>query len=183
MPSKRQPRVLHWAETGTPKGDYSWQEFLNHVKEQYGDKQTRQTASNLLHRMRMGANQYFPDYLEDFELKQSHCGKTHLDDGTKISKLDTRISATLRQLLLTKSLPENNHQKWVSKVKIIAGRLENTPAYRPNDCPGKRTFYIPQNRWKHFSAPESSRSNQEGLLDSDEDTKMGSVIVGISPVM
>ncbi|KAI0996563.1 hypothetical protein K3495_g11619 [Podosphaera aphanis] len=175
IPSERQPRVLHWFETGGPKGDYSWREFLNHVKEQYEDKQARQTASNLLHRMRMGANQYFSDYLQDFELKLSQSGKTHLDDGTKISQLDTGINATLRQLLLTKSLPENDYQKWVSKVKIIAGRLENTPAYRPNGCSGKRTFYIPQNGSKHFSSPESSRYNQESILDSDGDTKMGGV--------
>ncbi|KAI0996106.1 hypothetical protein K3495_g12075 [Podosphaera aphanis] len=175
IPTERQPRVLHWFETGGPRGDYNWQEFLTHVKEQYEDKQARQTASNLLHRMRMGANQYFSDYLQDFEFKLSQSGKTHLDDGTKISQLDTGINATLRQLLLTKSLPENDYQKWVSKVKIIAGRLENTPTYRPNGCSGKRTFYIPQNGSKHIFTPESSRSSQESLIDSDGDTKMGGV--------
>ena len=52
----RQPRILHWFETGGPQGDYNWRSFLDHVKEQYEDKQARHTAANLLHRMRMGAN-------------------------------------------------------------------------------------------------------------------------------
>ena len=173
--TERQPRILHFFETGGPKGDYNWQSFLNHVKEQYEDKQARQTASNLLHRMRMGANQYFTDYLQDFELKLSQSGKTGLDDSTKISQLDTGINSSLRQLLLNKTLPEADYHKWVTKVRAIAGRLENTPSYRPTGCTGKNTFYIPQNGQRYYSTVESPRIYHEPIIDGDGDTKMSNV--------
>lgn len=136
IPPIKQPRILHWFEIGGPNGNYQWDLFLNHIKEQFENRQARQTAGNLLQRMRMGENQFFIDYLQDFELKVSQCGGSW-SDNNKIMHLDTGLNSRLRLLLLSKSLPDDDYLKWVSKVKAVAGRLENTPNYRPKGCSGK----------------------------------------------
>lgn len=79
--------------------------------------------------MRMGAHQMFSDFLQDFEIKLSQCGGQNIDDETKIYQLETAINVRLRDLLLSKSLPTNDYQKWVSTVRAVVGRLENTPSY------------------------------------------------------
>lgn len=129
IPSEKHPRILNWFETGGPNSNYDWAEFLNHIKIQFGDKKARQIAGNLLSCMKMGSSQYFSDFLQDLEIKLSQCGGTKSDDESKISLLETAINAPLRQLLLNKSLPTDDYQKWISKVRIVAARLENTPSY------------------------------------------------------
>lgn len=80
--------------------------------------------------MRMGKNQLFVDFLQDFELKITQCNCSHWPDDSKISLLESGINHTLRNILLSKSLPEDDYTKWVSKVKRVAGRLENSLSYQ-----------------------------------------------------
>ncbi|CAD6498911.1 BgTH12-04567 [Blumeria graminis f. sp. triticale] len=125
--------------------------------------------------MQMGANQYFVDYLQDFELKLSQCSGTGWLDFNKITYLNTGINATLRFLLLNKTMSDNNHEKWVSKVKNFAGRLENTPEYRPKSCSGKKTWYIPQNGNNSQPTFGKVQSNYQLSLDANGDTNMGGI--------
>ena len=75
VPSDKQPRILNWLETGGFDSNYNWNHFLDHLKETFENKLARQTAADQLGRMQMGATQYFVDYLQEYELKISQCGK------------------------------------------------------------------------------------------------------------
>ncbi|KAI0994750.1 hypothetical protein K3495_g13429 [Podosphaera aphanis] len=138
IPTDKQPRILHWLETGGPDRNFDWEQFLKHLKDQFENKQARQTAADLLGRMRMGANQYFTDFFQEYELKLSQCGGTEWTDSTKIMHLEIGIKAPLRQLLMNKNLPDDDYTKWATKVKRVAGRLQNSPSYRPHGCSGKK---------------------------------------------
>lgn len=109
IPATKQPRILHWFEVGGPDGSYNYSLFLDHIKEQFENKQARQKAGNFLQRMRMGSSQYFVDYLQDFELKVAQC--RGMSDSSKIMHLHTGINSRLRLLLLSKSLPDDNYLK------------------------------------------------------------------------
>ncbi|CAD6506136.1 BgTH12-07066 [Blumeria graminis f. sp. triticale] len=76
VPSDKQPRILNWLETGGFDSNYNWNHFLDHLRETYENKLTRQTAADQLGRIRMDATQYFVEYLQEYELKISQCGKT-----------------------------------------------------------------------------------------------------------
>ncbi|KAI1006398.1 hypothetical protein K3495_g1823 [Podosphaera aphanis] len=175
IPSEKHPRILNWFETGGPDLKYNWVDFLEHLKAQFGDKQARQVAGNLFNRMRMGSCQYFSDFLTEFEIKLSQCGGTRRDDESKISLLETAINAPLRQLLLSKSMPTDDYQKWVSKVRVVAARLENTPSYRPSGSAGRKTWYLPQNGSASFFISKNSKDKAGPSLDSDGDTKVGGI--------
>ncbi|POS82238.1 hypothetical protein EPUL_005520, partial [Erysiphe pulchra] len=75
-----------------------------------------------------------------------------MSDSSKIVHLDTCINARLRLFLLSKLLPDENYLKWVNKVKAV-GCLENTQSYRT----------------------AGGSDNQQPILDSDGDTKMGGI--------
>lgn len=99
IPEVKQPRILNWFQKGGPDETFNWQSFLDHVKDQFENKQVRKTITSQSQRMRMGYNQYFVDFLQEFELKLSQCGVTKWDDYRKISILETGIKSSLRDLL------------------------------------------------------------------------------------
>lgn len=99
-------------------------------------------AAHLLGRMRMGENQYFSDYVHEYELRLLQCGGTNWSDRTKIIFLDIGINEPLGSLLLKNPLRTNNYKKWVIAVKKMASQLEKMPSYRPRKCAGKKTWFI-----------------------------------------
>ncbi|KAI0996406.1 hypothetical protein K3495_g11774 [Podosphaera aphanis] len=96
-------------------------------------------------------------------------------DDMKISLLENSLNRPLNRLLLNKSLPEDDYDKWISKVKRVAGRLENTPEYRPKGCSGIKTWYLPLKTSQGGFAPKTSSRASHPELDADGDTKMGDV--------
>ncbi|KAI1004749.1 hypothetical protein K3495_g3465 [Podosphaera aphanis] len=120
---------MHWYRTGGSEKTHNWEIFLEHIVDQLENKQARKTARIQLQRMRMGSSQLFIDFLRDLELKLSQCVCTHWSDDMKFSLLENGINSSLRNLLSSKSLPDDDYLKWISKVKRVSGRLENTPAY------------------------------------------------------
>ncbi|KAI0997618.1 hypothetical protein K3495_g10571 [Podosphaera aphanis] len=76
---------------------------------------------------------------------------------------------------MNKNLPEDDYVKWVSKVKRISGRLENSPSYRPRGSSGSKTWYVAHNGSNLQVASPMPISNQQPNLDADGDTKMGGV--------
>ena len=109
IPTEKQPRILQWYRTGGPTKNHNWEQFLDHIVDQFEDKQARQNARSQLQRMRMGPNQYFLDFLQDFELKLSQCGNESYTDEAKIALLENGINETLSNLLLNKSLPDDDY--------------------------------------------------------------------------
>ncbi|KAI0994023.1 hypothetical protein K3495_g14160 [Podosphaera aphanis] len=173
LPVDKQPRVMHWYRTGGPEKTHKWESFLEHIVDQLENKQARQTARNQLQRMRMGSNQLFVDFLQDFELKLSQCDCTHWSDDMKISLLENGINSSLRHFLPSKSLPDDDYLKWISKVKRVSGLLKNTSAYRPQGCSGKRTWYLSQVGAPNNVVIEGSKMGSSPGIDADGDTKMG----------
>ena len=94
---------MQWYRSGGPDKTHNWELFLHHIVDQLENKKARQTARSQLQRMRMGFNQLFIDFLQDFELKVSQCDCIHWSDDMKISLLENAINSTLRNLLLSKS--------------------------------------------------------------------------------
>lgn len=100
IPTDKQPRIMQWYRNGGSDGSYNWELFLAHITDQLENKQARQTARSQLQRMRMGKNQLFVDFLQDFELKITQCNCSHWSDDSKISLLESGINHTLRNILL-----------------------------------------------------------------------------------
>ena len=71
LPEDKQQRVSHWFISGGSDGQYNVDEFLEHIKDKFEDKEAKQTARDELNRMRMGDAQKFDDFLQDFEFKLS----------------------------------------------------------------------------------------------------------------
>lgn len=69
IPSQNHPRINNWFETVGPDRSHDWSDFPIHIKDQFGNKQARQTAGNLLNRIRMGPHQLFSDFVQDFKTK------------------------------------------------------------------------------------------------------------------
>lgn len=174
IPVDKQSRVSHWFETGGPSGMHNWKDFVEHIKLEFEDKQARQTAGDLLYRMRMGSNQYFCDFFQDFQVKLAQCGGTNWPDSSKIMKLNSSINESLSDHLVSKDLPDDDFETWVSMVKRVAGRLENRPSYRPTGCTGKKTWYLSHKQSKYHSST-TDRYLHAPDLDDEGDTKMGGV--------
>ncbi|KAI1001983.1 hypothetical protein K3495_g6221 [Podosphaera aphanis] len=96
-------------------------------------------------------------------------------DDMKISLLEKSLNRSLKMLLLNKSLPEDDYDRWISKVKRVAGRLENTLECRAKGCSGIKTWYLPLNTSQGNFAPETPSRASHPELDADGDTKMGGV--------
>lgn len=93
----------------------------------------------------------------------------------KISLLETATNSPLQRILLYKTLPDNDYSKWVTKVKGVAGRLENTLDYRPIGCSDKKTWYLPQdNSHKHITSTNNKPLNSP-KVDADGDIEMGGI--------
>ncbi|KAI1000302.1 hypothetical protein K3495_g7893 [Podosphaera aphanis] len=174
IPKEKQNRVPHWFETGGPLKNHSWVDFLNHIEQEFEDKQARQAAGNLLYRMRMGPNQYFCDFLLDFQMKLSQCGGTEWPDSSKIMKLNSSINDYLSDCLVSKDLPDDDFELWVSIVKRVAGRLEKRPSYRPKGCTGKKTWYLSHVQTRLYS-DEKNQLGTSSKIDADGDTLMGGI--------
>ena len=171
IPADRRPRIAHWFETGGPQGNYDWEAFLAALKDKFEDRQARQTAGDQLSRMRMGATQFFADYLQDFEFKLSQCDGLGWPDRTKNIYLNTSINDKLKEKLVSKSLPDDDYAKWTHKVQDVASRLENLPSYRLKGSTTTKTWYLGQ-RNNGKLAQDTPEPNNTPRVDSDGDTIM-----------
>ena len=142
LPKEKQPRVDFWFREGGPERNYNWEKFLKHFEDQFEDKQAAQVAGDKLSRMRMGSAQTFESYLQDFELKLAQCGGRDWPSRSKVLHLDAGLNEKLKAELVPKSLDSDNYDKWVQKVRGVAGRLENLPNYKPKGTVQTRTWYL-----------------------------------------
>jgi hypothetical protein len=172
LPADKRPRVAHWFESGGPDGDYDWEVFLFTLKEKFEDKQAKQTAGDQLSRMRMGATQYFADYLQDFEFKLSLCDGLGWPDRTKIIYLNTSINSKLKEKLVSKSLPDDDYTKWTKKVSDVASRLENLPLYRSKDSTTTKTWYLSPVGCGGKLSQDTLGPENAPKVDADGDTPM-----------
>lgn len=176
VPASKQPRIAHWIKTGGSGGVHDWDEFLKYLAEQFEDKQAKQAAGDLLGRMRMGATQYFVDFLQDYEFRLSQCDGLGWADGLKIIHLNIGINSTLRDKLVTKSLPDDDYVKWIKKVKDVSGRLESLSTYRQKGSTQTKTWFLSQNGAKS-QLPHDNKvtSSPVPKLDAQGDTQMSGV--------
>lgn len=173
LPTERQLRVSHWFETGGSLRDWNWRLFLDHFAEQFEDKQAAQCAVEELTRMRQGAHQYFADFLQDFEFKLAQCKGSDWAPNAKIAYLNASINAALKDRLVSKSMPDDDYMRWVSKARAVAGRLENLPGYRPKNSTHIRTWYLRSSGSEHASSVVPSAAVPR--IDADGDVAMSGV--------
>ncbi|SZF04618.1 unnamed protein product [Blumeria hordei] len=132
-------------------------------------------AAHLLGRMRMGENQYFSDYVHEYELRLLQCGGTNWSDRTKIIFLEIGINEPLGSLLLKNPPRTNNYKKWITSVKKMANQLEKMPLYRPRKCAGKKTWFIEHVEVEPQKIPRSTSTPGSISSSAIEKVKMGNL--------
>ena len=174
LPATQQARAHGWFNKGGPEGDYNWEVFLTEFATLFEDKQAKQNAGEQLTRMRQGNNQFFTDFLQDFEYKLQQCGGSEWACSAKIMQLNASINTPLRTALVTVDLPDDNYDHWKTKVTAVAGRLEGLSGYRPKGATHTKTWYTGTSGGGRV-AQSTVDQGQTHRVDADGDTFMGGV--------
>lgn len=170
LPEDKRLRVGQWFTTGGERKNWDWRGFLQHIQDQFEDKQAKQNAGDKLARIRMGDAQFFTDYLQDFEYLLAQCDGLKWDASVKIIHLNNSINTTLRKALISKTMPDDDYERWVRKARNVASRVENEPDYRPKGSTRTKSWTLAQKgarlRTPVLDGPPPIQ------LDADGDTPM-----------
>ena len=183
LPVARQARAHCWFNTGGPDGRYDWEEFLTELVSLFEDKLAKQTATKQLTRMRQGGQQFFTDFLQDFEYTLQQCGGSGWPDHAKLSYLNAGINTTLQTALITADLPEDNYAQWKKRVAVMAGRLESLPSYRPKGATHTKTWHVGGGSSSGKSHLIATDPVQGQRVDAEGDTQMGGINAIVAAVV
>ncbi|KAI1001359.1 hypothetical protein K3495_g6844, partial [Podosphaera aphanis] len=175
LPEIKKPLVSNWFMKGGSKGQYDWREFLNCFDEHFESKQAGLEAGDILVRMRQGENQFFEDFIQDFENQLARCDGENWSSSPKLIFVHAAINEKLRAALVGKKLTLSmGYESWVSRVRQIAAQVEAMNSYRPNSSKLQTgTFFIPG---RGTIIPHLSNSiAKQPLSDPDGDTIMSGV--------
>ena len=166
LPDEKKSRVAAWFEESSQKNSFSWENFVEHFRRQFDDKEARQAASEHVSRMEQGYNQLFLDFLKDFEYRMAPCREAYTQLG-KSMQLKASLNTRLRRALVGLKLPAlDNYSAWVEGVTEVAADLEGLGDYRPKNAKYTTTkLGMP----KGISVPAEHISN----FDGEGDYKMG----------
>lgn len=153
---------------------FHWKELLPIFRKEFGDKQARQAALEIVSRMEQGFHQYFQDFLKDFEYRVSQSGGSETyTDTNKTMLLKVSLNSRLRRALVSVKLPPAcNYTEWVNEVKDVAAELEGLNDYRPRGATQTENVLGAP---KSGSAPLSDNNHscrKEPLADFEGDTVM-----------
>ncbi|KAL5596493.1 uncharacterized protein BROUX77_007177 [Berkeleyomyces rouxiae] len=174
IPSEKQPLVERWFDQGESFG-WNWRVFLEHINEQFRDRDAIKKAGQKLYLMRMGASQTFVSFLQDFERQLGACEGHSWPDRAKIIPLHASLNATLQFHLTAKTLPDDDYDAWVRKVKIVAARVESLPAYKSKDPNKANTWSLKSERTSDMPREEGYHGRGNARIDNDGDTVMTGV--------
>lgn len=166
LPDEKKTRVAAGFEESARQNNFSWQNFVEHFRQQFDDKEARQAASEYVTRMEQGFNQLFLDFLKDFEYRIAPCREAYNSLG-KSMQLKASLNTRLRRALVGVKLPLlENYQAWVEGVAEVAADLEGLNDYRPKNAKHTGTKLGAP---KGVSVPEERKRD----YDDDGDYKMG----------
>lgn len=166
LPDEKKSRVAAWFEESSQKNSFSWENFVEHFRSQFDDKEARQAASEHVSRMEQGYNQLFLDFLKDFEYRMAPCREAYTQLG-KSMQLKASLNTRLRRALVGLKLPAlDNYSAWVEGVTEVAADLEGLGDYRPKNAKYTTTKLGAP---KGVSVPAEHISN----FDGEGDYKMG----------
>lgn len=132
LPETSKPKVSAWFDKRRADGRFSWRNFVDHFKHTFADRQARQSASELVNRMEQGENQFFADFLLEFEYRISQCGEGAFTELGKAMTLKLALNNKLRTAFVGVKLPPpENYDDWVEGVKEVALELEGLSSYQP----------------------------------------------------
>ncbi|KAI0993518.1 hypothetical protein K3495_g14666 [Podosphaera aphanis] len=132
LPETSKPRVAPWFNKRKVDGRFSWRNLIDHFKDTFADRQAQQSASELVNRMEQGNNQYFGDFVLDFEYRVSQCGEEAFTPLGKTLTLKAALNNRFRTALVGVKLPSpKDYDDWVDAVKEVALDLEALANYRP----------------------------------------------------
>lgn len=172
LPDEKKPRVAQWFMRGGENEAYDWRDFINHFHDEFEDKQARIAAGYTLSRMRQGSQQYFHDFLQDFEHKLTQCGGDTWGSAAKVIYLNAGIYDTLRDALIPAKLPSyNDYARWVAEVYEVASKLEARSGYQPKGSRATKSWF----EVRPGTNPTSAREFTKTQTDSDGDTLMSGV--------
>lgn len=133
LPVNKRPRVAGWFNERAEDNKYNWRQLAQHFRNQFEDKQARLAASEKLLRMEQNDQQFFGDFIKDFEYQVAISGGNRTwTPVSKVNILNAAINDSLRKALVPVKLPpEDEYSLWVTEVKEVADKLEALPDYRP----------------------------------------------------
>lgn len=145
-----------------------------HFDEQFEDVEAMLEAAEVLGRMRQGHNQYFEDFLRDFESQCSLCDVNIWGPTGKIALVHTAINEQLREALVGIDLSiKMGYKAWIARVKQVAIQLQALQKYRPKGATHIKTWYISGQGTVVPQLAEIVR--KDTVLDSKGDTKMSGI--------
>ena len=164
LPETAKPRVSAWFERRKADGQFSWRELVQHLKDTFSDRQARQVALEHVNRMEQGENQFFADFLQDFEYRVAQSGGN--EAFTQLGKTMTLKAALNNKLRISlvgvKLPPPERHHDWVEEVKEVALELEGLANYRPRGAAQTMTkLGAPKSRVGHIT-PSRQTVDAEG---------------------
>lgn len=166
LPEDKKSRVAAWFEDKSRTNSFDWQVLVEHFRNQFDDKEARQSASEYVTRMEQGYNQLFLDFLKDFEYRIAPCREAYTPLG-KSMQLKSSLNTRLRRALVGVRLPPlENYTAWVAGVAEVAADLEGLNDYRPNNAKYTATKLGTP---KGVTVHEEHKSN----VDEEGDYKMG----------
>ncbi|RKF64368.1 hypothetical protein GcM3_133014 [Golovinomyces cichoracearum] len=169
LPNDLQAKTEEWFDERQRGEDYSWRKLLDHFSELFGDHQALETAVENFNRTRQGPNQYFQDYIKEFEYRVALCGgeETYTPQGKSLH-LRLSLNNRLKKALIGVSLPNpKDYRAYVNEIRKVASDLERFEDYRSRG--------IIHNENLRSSHGNSMGEAREQLIDTDGDVKMGGV--------
>jgi hypothetical protein len=167
LPEDKRNRVARWYDE-----PWEYEKFLEKMKSQFENKQARQAAGSKLSRIRMEASQYFDDFLDDYEYTLGIAGEANFTNASKIISLNALINASLKRQLVTLDLPDEDYDTWVKQVRVVAGRLEFLPEYRPKGDKNTTTWYLSE---PGLTPNTPAQNGPQEAVDRDGDVAMEEV--------
>ena len=112
LPQELQTRKEEWFQDRQKSRNYSWRELFDHFSELFGDQHVLETAVEQFCRIQQGRNQYFHDYVKEFDYKVAMCGgeDTYIPQGKSLH-LRMSLNSRVKKALIGPPLPYPREHK------------------------------------------------------------------------
>lgn len=170
IPEEKKSRIAPWFSECKIKNKFDWEDLLDRLFHEFEDNQAQQSAIEVVQRMEQGQNQYFHDFLKDFERKVAMSGGNEIyTPAMKTMQLKASLNSRLRRALVGVKLPPvHKYSEWVAEVKGVAAEIESFADYRQR---GSRLTMTKIGPPKCGSAQQSFVPEEE-IVDAEGDTLM-----------
>ena len=168
--------VATFYAAGGPEGRRDPNAFMLYLDRTYKDRNLEAKATAKLRTLHQSEEQSFAAFLPRFERVLSEAGGAEWADRVKITFLEGALNNTLKDRLITVTLPDN-YFLWVERVQEVAWRVENETSRRNRTERRTNTMTNPRGRDADGDTPMTGinragraamRVRDEGVLTSED---------------